>query len=82
MIIDPIYESDVTRQFASQMEHIPHEIQSRLEPMFEGDKSLEYYSGLLAGYANALMMIDNDCAVHLRVTLAFVASKLEAMKRG
>ena len=49
-------ESDELAQFAAQMEHVPLEKQQWLESITNDTESVDFYRGLLAGYAGVLAL--------------------------
>jgi hypothetical protein len=79
MIFDDKIDRARVHQFASQIVHVPQNVKARLEEMFNGDRSVEYYEGLLSGYANMYSALqDSSPAKNLAGQLvAFVADHLE-----
>lgn len=76
--LDPVY-SDVA-QFAGQMEHVRDELIAWLEQNYDGTRSEDYYMGLLAGYANAMSVVQSmtpdDAKATIGALTAFVAREV------
>lgn len=80
MQIDYNYTDAEIRQFSGELGKFPHSIIIELEQLFEGDKSAEFYRGLLAGYANALSIAQNKTPQGtvgaLTQLVAFIADRI------
>ena len=70
-------------KFAAQMEHITTDKQQWLESVMDGTESIEFYRGLLAGYAGVLALIQQmpmtEFVINLEQICAFLASKIRKM---
>ena len=58
--IDEEIDYSRIQQFASQVGNISNRLSTELEQNFSGDQSDEFYSGLLAGFANSLAVFQNS----------------------
>lgn len=82
--IDEKIDEECIRQFASQAEHIPEEYRKLFDKNFEGDKSLEFYRGLLEGYSNSYTIVQplNPQSIEtqiLSLLVAYVADKIVSL---
>ena len=83
MQLDPTLNVGQIRQFASELGKLGHSDVIELERMFTGEKSVDYYMGLLSGYAIGLELVQNapDGATGtLQKLVAFVADRICKME--
>jgi len=80
--IDNRYDDELAG-FAAAMEHISPEKQQWLEGVMNDTESIEFYRGLLAGYAGMLALMQQMPITELLTTqnqiCAFLASKIRRM---
>lgn len=57
--IDERIDYSRVQQFASQVTNLSNRLRTELDENFEGDKSDDFYFGLLAGFANSLSVFQN-----------------------
>ncbi len=77
MKIDARYHGAAIRNFASRMADADPEVRRELEIMFNDDQSDEFYAGLLAGLANAQVLIVKGKFKYLPLIVSFISEKLE-----
>src|SRR4051812_40789523 len=67
----------VYREFAKQIENVPAGMREEMESCFIGDKSNDFYRGLLAGFAASHQMVDKGyTAEHIGCIIAFICDKM------
>lgn len=76
MIIDEMQSTAQLRQFASQVSRLSPEEVTQFESMWSGNRSDEFYLGLIAGLAVATAMLQGERAPHIPRAAAFVADRL------
>jgi|SRR3989344_7157495 len=79
---DEIIDMDRIRQFASQLECLSPEMIAFLGQRFDGQRSAEFYRGLLAGFASAYQLCQMRTSVInptnvLGALVAYTSSRLE-----
>ena len=82
--LDGLFSDAQIRQFAAELGKLAHADVMQMEQMFSGEQSIEYYRGLLWGYANAFNIIqqrgpDLAHAILGRIA-AFIADRIEKME--
>jgi hypothetical protein len=82
--LDGLYSAAQIRQFAAELGQLAYDEVIRMQQMFSGEQSSEYYRGLLWGYANAFHIIqqlgpDSAHAILGRIA-AFIADRIEKME--
>ena len=83
--IDPMVSDELVALFAEQLDNLEDRsvVIKILEGLYGGDKSSEYYEGLLAGYANAFNTViqsGRKPGDELGQIVAFVASKVSDIR--
>lgn len=81
--IDPIITDELVLQFVEQLDKLEHKDVELaiMENLYSGERSTEFYEGLLAGYANAFNVVlqsktGGRTGKELGRVVAFVASKV------
>ena len=83
--IDPTVTDELVAEFASQLGKVGPRNVEKIDALFDGNGPLWYYEGLLAGYANALSVVDQSTNAGcpgpaLGSIVAFVASKVRSLR--
>lgn len=77
LIIDDAISAAVMRQFASQRFATLKPVTNAFKGMYKGDKSDEFYRGLLAGLTTAHVMNTNGLQEQVPHLMAFLAGEME-----
>lgn len=76
-------QNDELARFAARMEHVSPEKQQWLESVTDGTESVDFYRGLLAGYAGELSLMQQmpvtEFVVSSEQICAFLAAKIRQM---
>ena len=84
MKLDEIIDDARIQQFASQMEFVPQGTVAFMEDRMDGDHPIEFYEGLLAGYAGLHAAINAYGDAEMRTItsnlVAFTADKIKTLK--
>jgi hypothetical protein len=86
-IIDGQIDDDRMMQFAGQLGHLPQSLVQQCESQWQGNMSMDFYAGLLAGYANAYFLAsdrgvsDAHRGELIGCLVAFVADKMKQRQK-
>ena len=87
--IDPIVTDELVAEFEAQLDKLEDQAVELeiLEGLFSGERSKEFYEGLLAGYATAFSVVlqsrtGGRTGQELGRIVAFVASKVSDLRWG
>ena len=85
--IDPLTTNELVLQFSDQFDRLnaADPIVAQLRTLYAGDKTLDFYEGLLSGYSNAFAMLQHSgpngtAEQQLGRTVAFVAAQLRGLR--
>ena len=85
--VDEKIDNERIKQFASQIDQVPSEFRKQIETAFQGKENLDFYLGLLTGYANSYVLASSgdlkkgEADQAIGFLIAFVADHLVKQRR-